>query len=219
MSIKNRLKLHPTPIQIPVISSINNAEFTVLTGEAGSGKNFISLYYALSSLYNKDVEKIIISKPLVEVGRSIGFLPGLVSDKYAEYSRSLLEIIDKLIGTQEKNKFINDKKISFEPLQFMRGDTYNNACIILSEAQNATLHQLISFLTRKASTSKMILNGDLLQSDISNSGLSKMLDILTIDELNHIKLGEEFQMRDPVITKINRLYRSYLNSKQKPNDK
>ncbi len=211
MSVKNRLKLHPTSLQSQVLSSISDNEFTVLTGEAGSGKDFISLYFALYSLYNKDVERIIISKPLVEVGRSIGFLPGDKKEKYEDYARSLYNILDSLLGPQEKNKLINNNTISFEPLQFMRGDTYSNACIVLSEAQNATLHQLISFLTRKASTSKMILNGDLLQADIPNSGLSKMLEIIKIPQLNYIELGPEFQMRDSVITQINRLYRAYLS--------
>lgn len=133
-------------------------------------------------------------------------------DKFAPYAESMLEIVRLLIGPAETSKLENAKVISFEPIQFMRGSTYDHSCVILSEAQNANLHQLITFLTRKGKTSKFILNGDFLQADIKDSGFKKMLNILPIPELGLMELGEEYQMRDAVVSKISRLYRKYLEN-------
>lgn len=133
-------------------------------------------------------------------------------DKFKPYAESMLEIVRLLIGPAETSKLENSNLISFEPLQFMRGSTYNHSCVILSEAQNATLHQLITFLTRKGKTSKFILNGDFLQADIRDSGFKKMLNILPIPEIGLMELGEEYQMRDAVVSKISRLYRKHLEN-------
>lgn len=132
------------------------------------------------------------------------------TDKFQPYAESMIEIVQGLLGHAEASKLINAKQIVFKPLQFIRGSTYNDACIILSEAQNATLHQLVTLMTRKGSRSNMFFNGDLLQADIPNSGLKVLMDILKIPEVGIMELGEEYQMREKTITIINRLYRKYL---------
>lgn len=213
MSVKNRFKVNPTRLQENVFDFLNQGHpYSLIVGEAGTGKDFCSIYHALTMLYNKDIAKIILVKPLVEVGSSIGYLPGAEKDKFAPYAESMLEIVRLLIGPAETSKLENAKVISFEPIQFMRGSTYDHSCVILSEAQNANLHQLITFLTRKGKTSKFILNGDFLQADIKDSGFKKMLNILPIPELGLMELGEEYQMRDAVVSKISRLYRKYLEN-------
>lgn len=171
MSLKNRFKQQPTGLQDKVLNFLKKQSYSIIVGEAGSSKDWICLFYALNALYEKEITKIIISKPLIEVGSSIGFLPGADADKFKPYEESLLEIVQGLLGHAECSKLINAKQIVFKPLQFIRGSTYDDCCIILSEAQNATLHQLITLMTRKGSNAKIFLNGDLLQADIPNSGL------------------------------------------------
>jgi phosphate starvation-inducible PhoH-like protein len=204
-------KLSPTKLQKEVINFLRSYDIAIIEGEAGTGKDFCSMYYALLALKEGNFEKILISKPAVEAGKSIGFLPGTKDDKLSVYMKSILNNCEKLIGVEEVRKLLNAEKIVFESIGFSRGDTYDNSIIILTEAQNCTLHELITFTTRVSSTSKLILNGDTLQADIKNSGFKKFIELFkNIDEIGYKLLSEEYQMRSEIITKINRIYRNYL---------
>lgn len=204
-------KMSPTKLQKEVINFLRSYDIAIIEGEAGTGKDFCSMYYSLLALKEGNFDKIIVSKPAVESGKSIGFLPGDKDEKLGPYIKSILRNCEKLIGIEELRKLLNAEKIVFENIGFSRGDTFDNSIIILTEAQNCTLHELITFTTRVASTSKLILNGDNLQADIKNSGFKKYIELFqNIDEIGYKILGEEYQMRSEIITKINRIYRNYL---------
>lgn len=133
-------------------------------------------------------------------------------EKYAPYEQSFIDNLQRIVGTYESNSLLNGKKISFQPINFVRGSTFRNAVVILSEAQNCTLHELVSFTTRVADDSKLLINGDLLQADIKNSGLKKYIELFSnIEGIDYLELGPEFQMRSKLIVDINRIYRNYLN--------
>lgn len=205
-------KCEPTKLQKGVLSFFRQNEISIITGEPGCGKDFVSLYFALEMLRAGSVERILITKPIVEIGKSIGFLPGSESEKYAPYEQSFIDNLQRIVGTYESNSLLNGKKISFQPINFVRGSTFRNSVVILSEAQNCTLHELVSFTTRVADDSKLLINGDLLQADIKNSGFKKYIELFSnIEGIDYLELGPEFQMRSKLIVDINRVYKEYLN--------
>lgn len=210
----NQIKTELFPIQKPISEFLRKNEVSIITGAAGSSKDHICLYTALEYLIEKKntYDKIIISKPIVEVGRSMGFLPGTTDEKIDPYRRSFNEIVNTIIGNGEdvRTKTLK-KKIEFVPLNFVRGNTFKNAIVILSEAQNCSIHELISFITRLDKSSKMFLNGDLFQSDIGNSsGLRALLDIVKkVKGIDIVTLGDEFQTRNKMIVDLNREYNKY----------
>jgi len=204
-------KCEPTKLQKGVLNFFRQNEISIITGQPGTGKDFISLYFALEMLKAGSIERIIITKPIVEVGKSMGFLPGL-EDKTKPYEQSFVDNLQRIVGTYESNSLLNGKKVLFQPINFVRGNTFRNSVVILSEAQNCTLHELVSFTTRVADDSKLLINGDLLQADIRNSGLKKYIELFSnIEGIDYKELGEEFQMRSKLIVDINRVYRNYLN--------
>ena len=211
----NRLfKAELKDIQKPLIEYLKKNEITVLTGEAGTGKDFVCMYTALKLLSEKgqNYEKIKIAKPIIEVGNSMGMLPGDVKEKTDPYRASFDDIVGIIIGKENTGRVKKLKdSIVFEPVNFVRGNTFKDSIVILSEAQNCTLHELISFITRLDKSSKLFINGDLMQSDIGrNSGLNALLEILSKVEGVGLKtLGDEFQTRNKMITRINREYVKY----------
>lgn len=198
--------------QKPISKFLKDNVISFLTAAPGCGKDFICMYTALEYLVNKEVENIIITKPIVEVGRSIGYLPGDLSEKLDPYRKSFDAIIGDILGNSDAERIKNlKKKIIFEPINFVRGNTFKNSIVILSEAQNCTLHEIISFMTRLHESSKMFINGDLMQSDIGNkSGLEDILKIVTnVKGIAHKTLGDEFQTRHPMIVQLNKEYIKY----------
>jgi len=201
------------PIQRPIINFFNANNLSVLIGEAGTGKDFTCLFYAIEQLVQKNYEGIVITKPVVEVGKGMGFLPGMESEKIAPYKKSFDDIITKLLGPSESKKYL--PKIKFEAVDFCRGNTFESQIVILSEAQNLTLHELMTFTTRFSDSSKMIINGDTLQADIKNSGLAKFIELMSdVEGLGVLELGPEHQMRHPIIVELNKRYREYLKTKK-----
>lgn len=174
----------------------------------------MQLYRAVDGLRKEEFEKIIICKPIVEIGRSMGYLPG-ATEKIDPYAKSFYDNLAKLVG---KDRVPHIKsKIEFNAVNFVRGNTFDdNSVIILSEAQNLTLHEIISFVTRLPESSKLFINGDLHQSDIKNSGLSAFLEIIEgIDGIQTIYLDSSFQMRNKMITTITKNYYKYLKNGKK----
>jgi phosphate starvation-inducible PhoH-like protein len=201
--------LTPTEKQRGIMGFKN--DITCITGDPGTGKSFLALYYALEQLANRSCEKIILTKPLVEVGKSMGFLPGTEDDKTKAYTTSFYEIIENILGRDQFKMLINSKKICFEPINFCRGMTYANNIIIADECQNATLHELVTFATRLSDTSKLIMLGDVWQSDIRNSGFEPFTKIFA-SVVKNIHLDESFQMRHKLITDMYKLYKSHLEN-------
>ena len=202
------------PHQKPVANFLKSNKISIVLGEAGCSKDFVQLFRAIEGVEDREFEKIVITKPIVEMGRSIGFLPG-DEEKLAPYKKSFYSNLLKIVGKEKMSHFT--AKIEFEHIGFQRGNTMPEySAIILSEAQNMTLHELISYVTRVPETSKLFINADFSQSDIGNkSGLNDFLKIMnSIDGVGVAILDSaKHQMRSKLITEINKNYISLLKSK------
>lgn len=199
--------------QKQVTNFLRENEISIIVGEAGTSKDFCCLYRALEALDTGEHSEVVLVKPIVEIGKSIGFLPGVEEEKTTPYQKSFEDNIIKMIGKTSYTKY--KKKINFEPISFMRGNTFEYSTVIVSECQNLTLHELISVCTRVSSSSKLFLNGDPDQSDIGRkSGFKDFIKIVeNIEGVGVMELGEEFQVRNPMIVKMNREYRKFLENK------
>lgn len=154
------------------VNTIQSNEITFCYGPAGTSKTFTACYQALKMLESKEIKQIILCKPIQEAGEKLGFLPGEVDEKVAPYIKSYKSNIEKIIGV-EKTEILFEKGVfKFEPLAYMRGNTYDDALMILDEAQNADFKQLMLFITRMGKDSKVIVAGDVSQHDISKSRVS-----------------------------------------------
>lgn len=208
--IKVGLKQH----QKPVANFLRENNVSIILAEAGCAKDFIQMYRALEGLRDGEFKRIVITKPILEISKSIGFLPGL-AEKWEPYEKSFYDSISKILGRENINNV--KSKIQFEHIGFLRGNTFpESSVIILSEVQNMTLHEIISYVTRVPESSKLFINGDKNQSDLGNrSGLKDFLKIIEgIDGIGLLELDPEVhQMRNPMITKLNRNYVKFLNNK------
>jgi len=186
-------------------------------GPAGTGKTYLAVAVALSMLLEKKVERIILSRPAVEAGEKLGFLPGDMKDKIDPYLRPLYDSLYDLLDYDKIQRKIESGSIEIAPLAFMRGRTLKNSFAILDEAQNATETQIKMFLTRIGENSKLVVNGDPSQIDLPNrnqSGLSKSQFILkNIKEISVINFSHQDVMRDPLVTKIVEAYQKNSNDK------
>lgn len=198
------------PHQKPVSNFLREYDIATLIGIAGCSKDFVQLYRAVDGLLKKEFEYIIISKPAVEVGKGIGFLPGLESEKLQPYERSFMDNLVKLVGKTTAMSIKN--KIFFEHVGFQRGNTFReNAAIILSEIQNFTLHELITMITRVPESSKLFMNGDPDQIDIKDSGLKAFLEITKdVEGFGVMELDPDIhQMRSKRIVALVKAYQEY----------
>lgn len=179
-------------------------------GPAGTGKTYTAVALAVRALKNKAVRKIILTRPAVEAGESLGFLPGDLKEKIDPYLRPLYDALDDMIPSDKLNYYMANRIIEIAPLAYMRGRTLDNAFIILDEAQNATELQLKMFLTRIGASAKAIITGDLTQVDLpknQRSGLIKATRILqNIEGIAHIKLDEADVVRHRLVKQIIRAY-------------
>ncbi len=185
-------------------SDINDVVFAM--GPAGTGKTYIAVALAVRALKNRTVKKIILTRPAVEAGENLGFLPGDLKDKVDPYLRPLYDALDDMLPIEKLNYFMTNRVIEVAPLAFMRGRTLDNAFIILDEAQNATSLQLKMFLTRLGPSAKTIITGDLSQVDLpynQKSGLRRSLDILEgVDGIGTIFLNAEDVVRHRLVKEI-----------------
>jgi phosphate starvation-inducible PhoH-like protein len=179
-------------------------------GPAGTGKTYTAVALAVRALKNKLVKKIILTRPAVEAGESLGFLPGDLKEKIDPYLRPLYDALDDMIPADKLGYYMTTRTIEIAPLAYMRGRTLDNAFIILDEAQNATELQLKMFLTRIGPNAKAIITGDLTQVDLpknQRSGLEKASRILkNIDGIAHIELDEDDVVRHRLVKSILRAY-------------
>ncbi len=190
------------------ITDKNDIVFAI--GPAGTGKTYTAVALAVRALKNKNVKKIILTRPAVEAGESLGFLPGDLKEKIDPYLRPLYDALDDMIPADKLGYYMSTRTIEIAPLAYMRGRTLDNAFIILDEAQNATDLQLKMFLTRIGANAKAIITGDMTQVDLprnQRSGLQTAVRILRdIDGIGHIELDEEDVVRHRLVKSILRAY-------------
>lgn len=187
----------------------NNIIYAI--GPAGTGKTFLPVAVAVNKLVSGEVKKIILSRPAVEAGESLGFLPGDLKDKIDPYLIPLYDSLSELIGHDKMNKKIEDGSIEIAPLAFMRGRTLKDSFVILDEAQNATETQIKMFLTRLGKNTTMVVNGDPTQIDLPNSkvsGLMNSVNVLSnIEEIKIVKFDATDVQRHPLVSKIIEAYK------------
>ena len=180
------------------------------TGPAGSGKTFLAVAESLRLLLSHKISSIILVRPIVEAGESLGFLPGDMQDKINPYLRPLYDSMSACIPSEMVKKFQENGIIEVAPLAYMRGRTLNNAAVILDEAQNTTCEQMKMFLTRTGENSKVFITGDVTQIDLPKripSGLVQALEILkNIEEISMVELDGEDVVRSPLVKKIVQAY-------------
>ena len=199
------------------VRALKTSQIIMSLGPAGTGKTYLAVAVALSMLLEKKVERIILSRPAVEAGERLGFLPGDMKDKIDPYLRPLYDSLYDLLDYDKIQRKIESGEIEIAPLAFMRGRTLKNSFAILDEAQNATETQIKMFLTRIGENSKLVVNGDPSQVDLPNknqSGLTKSQKVLKdIEEISVINFDHQDVMRHPLVTKIVEAYQKNTNDK------
>ena len=199
-----------TPNQKRLIKATEENDIVFAVGPAGTGKTYTAVAIAVRALKNQLVKKIILTRPAVEAGESLGFLPGDLKEKIDPYLRPLYDALDDMLPVDKLNYFMANRIIEIAPLAFMRGRTLDNAFIILDEAQNATTLQLKMFLTRLGPTAKAIITGDLSQIDLpmsQHSGLRKSIDLLShLDGIEAVYLTPEDVVRHRLVKEIIKAY-------------
>jgi len=192
------------------VDSITNNEIVFGIGPAGTGKTYLAVAKAVSSYKTKQVEKIILTRPAVEAGESLGFLPGDLQSKVDPYLRPLYDALQEMFGLETYQKLIEKGVIEIAPLAYMRGRTLNNAFIILDEAQNTTKEQMKMFLTRMGEGSRMVITGDVTQIDLpkgKKSGLIHATQILkNIKQIGIVKLSSKDVVRHSLVMEIIKAY-------------
>ena len=195
-----------TEKQKSFFDKVNNNDLIFSIGPAGTGKTFLAVLFACNYYKKENIKKIILSRPAVEAGESLGFLPGDLKEKVDPYLMPLYDALYEILGEEKVNNMIEKNIIEIIPLAYMRGRTLNDAFVILDEAQNTTDKQMLMFLTRLGKNSKMIINGDLSQVDINNkslSGLKKAYDLLqNIDGIDFIEFSNSDIVRNKLVEKI-----------------
>ena len=198
------------------VQALKNSQIIISNGPAGTGKTYLAVAVALTMLLEKKVQRIILSRPAVEAGERLGFLPGDMKDKIDPYLRPLYDSLHDLIDYEKIQKKIESGEIEVAPLAFMRGRTLKNCFAILDEAQNATETQIKMFLTRIGENSKLVVNGDPSLIDLPNinqSGLIKTQRILKdIKEIEVINFDHNDVIRHPLVTKIVQAYQKSNNN-------
>ena len=198
--------------QSDYIKALKENDIVMSLGPAGTGKSFLAVSVAVTLLMEKKIERVILSRPAVEAGEKLGFLPGDMKEKVDPYLRPLYDALYELFGADKIDKKIETGEIEIAPLAFMRGRTLKNSFAILDEAQNATETQIKMFLTRIGENSKLVVNGDPSQIDLinkSHSGLIKSKNILkNIEEIKIVEFDHSDVVRHPLVSKIIRAYQS-----------
>jgi len=203
--------------QSDYIKALRENDIVMSLGPAGTGKSFLAVSVAITQLMEKKVERVILSRPAVEAGEKLGFLPGDMKEKVDPYLRPLYDALYELFGFEKIDKKIESGEIEIAPLAFMRGRTLKNCFAILDEAQNATETQIKMFLTRIGENSKLVVNGDPSQIDLinkSNSGLIKSRNVLKkINEIKIIEFDHTDVVRHPLVSKIIKAYQNKVDDK------
>ncbi len=199
-----------TPNQGKLVEAFGANDLTIALGPAGTGKTYIAIALAVRALKNRAARKIILSRPAVEAGEKLGFLPGDMKDKIDPYLQPLYDALEDMIPAVKLKECMETKVIQIAPLAFMRGRTLNDAIIVLDEAQNTTTHQIKMFLTRLGMNAKMIVTGDVTQIDLpraTQSGLVQALKILDgVEGVGKVEFGKKDIVRHHLVQRIVEAY-------------
>ena len=205
--------------QQKLIDAFEKTDMTFAVGPAGTGKTYLSIALAVKALKEKTAKKIILSRPAVEAGEKLGFLPGDMKDKIDPYLQPLYDALEDMIPAAKLQDMMEKRIIQIAPLAFMRGRTLSDAVVILDEAQNTTSQQIRMFLTRMGSSTRMIITGDVTQIDLprdQRSGLKEALKILEhVDGISIVNLTQKDIVRHKLVTRIVNAYDKYDKAKEK----
>ncbi len=205
--------------QLQLVNDYKNNDLVIAEGPAGTGKTYTAIALAVRALKEREVKKIILTRPAVEAGERLGFLPGDMKEKLDPYLQPLYDALHDMLPFKKLETWIEDSTVQIAPLAFMRGRTLENAFVILDEAQNATISQLKMFLTRMGMNSKFIMTGDSTQIDLpkkNDSGLIQAMRILAnIEGISIIKFDERDIVRNKLVKSIVRAYENEENEADK----
>lgn len=201
-----------------LVNAFAENDLVFALGPAGTGKTFVAIALAVKALKNKEVKKIILSRPAVEAGEKLGFLPGEMKDKLDPYLQPLYDALQDMIPGAKLKEYMENNVIQIAPLAFMRGRTLNDAVIILDEAQNTTTHQIKMFLTRLGMNAKMIVTGDITQIDLpptATSGLVQALRILNgVPGIGKVEFTKKDIVRHKLVQRIVEAYEKFDSKKK-----
>lgn len=199
-----------TPNQQKLVEAVLHNDLTFALGPAGTGKTYVAIALAVRALKNREVKIIILSRPAVEAGEKLGFLPGDMKDKIDPYLQPLYDALEDMIPAVKLKEYMETKVIQIAPLAFMRGRTLNDAVIVLDEAQNTTTHQIKMFLTRMGMNAKMIITGDATQIDLprtTQSGLIQALHVLRdVPGIGRVEFTKKDIVRHALVQRIVEAY-------------
>ncbi len=202
-----------TPNQQLLVKTFNENDLTFALGPAGTGKTYLAVALAVRALKNREVRKIILSRPAVEAGEKLGFLPGDMRDKIDPYLQPLYDALEDMIPGAKLKEYMDTNVIQIAPLAFMRGRTLNDAIVVLDEAQNTTTHQIKMFLTRLGMGSKMVVTGDTTQIDLprtTSSGLIQALKVLNgVKGIGKVEFGKKDIVRHQLVQRIVEAYEKH----------
>ena len=202
--------------QIKLIQAFEHSDMVFAIGPAGTGKTFISIALAVRSLKRKEIRRIVLSRPAVEAGEKLGFLPGDMKEKIDPYLQPLYDALEEMIPHAKLQEYMEQNVIQIAPLAFMRGRTLNDAVVILDEAQNTTSSQIKMFLTRMGANTKMIITGDVTQIDLplsQRSGLIEAFHILKdVEGISFVHLDQSDIVRHRLVTRIVEAYEKGVRS-------
>ncbi len=202
-----------TPNQQKLVEEFTHNDLTFALGPAGTGKTYVAIALAVRALKNREARKIILSRPAVEAGEKLGFLPGDMKDKIDPYLQPLYDALEDMIPPMKLREYMDTKVIQIAPLAFMRGRTLNDAVILLDEAQNTTPHQIKMFLTRLGMNAKMIITGDVTQIDLprsTTSGLVQALNVLRgVKGIGRVEFNKKDIIRHQLVQRIVEAYERF----------
>lgn len=211
-----------TPNQAQYIANILAHDITFGIGPAGTGKTYLAVAAAVNALERQEIRRILLTRPAVEAGEKLGFLPGDLSQKVDPYLRPLYDALFEMLGFEQVEKLMERNVIEVAPLAYMRGRTLNDAFVILDESQNTTIEQMKMFLTRIGFNSRAVITGDITQVDLprsTRSGLRHAIDVLAdVEEISFNFFHSEDVVRHPVVARIVNAYEAWEAAEQKRKD-
>ncbi len=219
---RNQIIRAKTPGQREYVRQVRKNDIVVAVGPAGTGKTYMAVAFAVASLKNNEITKIVLTRPAVEAGENLGFLPGDLKEKVDPYLRPLYDALDDMIPAEKLRGYIEKRIIEIAPLAYMRGRTLNNAFVILDEAQNASGMQMKMFLTRLGPSSRAIVTGDITQIDLPNrmnSGLVQIQDVLRgVEGIAFVYFDRNDVVRHRLVKDIIDAYDKFQNGDLPPED-